>query len=102
MHKTDNVEGGIGLCAVELEGKVVVVQLGGRVGGGGGLEGDGDEVGAEGGEEDAVAECAVAVVESFIDDVPRITGAFVVADYIGNVGLDGGCEGVARPLCGGD
>lgn len=102
LHKTDNVESGVGLCAVELDGEVVVVELGGRVGGGGGLEGDGDEVGAKGGEEDAVAERAVSVVESFVDDVPGIAGAFVVADYVGDVGLNGGCEGVTGPLCGGD
>lgn len=99
LHKTDNVEGGVGLCAVELDGEVVVVQLGGRVGGGGGAEGDGDEVGAEGGEEDAVAECAVSVVEGFVDYIPGIAGAFVVAHYVGDVGLDGGREGVAGPLC---
>lgn len=102
LHQTDNVEGGVGLCAVELEGEVVVVQLGGRVGGGGGAEGDGDEVGAEGGEEDAVAKCAVSVVESLVNDVPGIARAFVVADYVGNVGLDGGREGIAGPLCGCD
>lgn len=102
LHKTDNIESGVGLCAVELEGEVVVVELGGRVGSGGGLEGKGDEVGAEGGEEDAVAESAVSVVESFVDDVPGIARAFVVADYVGDVGLDGGREGVTGPLCGGD
>ena len=61
LEALDEVEHGGGLCAGGLDIVVVDVELGGRVGGAGGFESEGDEGGAEGVVEDVTAPCSVIV-----------------------------------------
>lgn len=85
----DEGDGVGGLGAGVLDVVVIVVELGGRVGGGGGGKGQGDVLEAQGGVED-VGAVAAGVVEGFVDDVPGVALALVVADFAGDVRLDGG------------
>lgn len=78
-----------GLGARVLDVVVVIVQLGGRVGSGGGGKGYRDVVEAHGVVED-VGAVAARVVEGFVDDVPGVALPLVVADFAGDVCLDGG------------
>lgn len=97
MHKAYNVERAIRLAAVELERKVIVVQLGVWVSGGGGAERQGNVGGPQGVEEDALPKGAVAVVEGFVDNVPGVAGAGIVADDVGNVCFNDGGQGYRGP-----
>lgn len=97
LHEADDVEGALRLGTIELEREVIVVELGVRVSGRRRAEGEGDVRGAEGGEEYALPEGAVAVVEGLVDDVPGVAGTGVVAYDIGDVGLDGGGKSLWGP-----
>lgn len=89
LHLLDERYGVGGLGAGVLDVVVIVVQLGARVGSGGRREGQGDVVEAHGVVED-VGAVAARVVEGFIDDVPGVALALVVADFAGDVGFDDG------------
>lgn len=101
LHQAHNVQRRVRLGAVELKAEVVVVELRLRVCRRRRAEGDGDEVGAQGGKEDAVPKGSVTVVEGLVDYVPGVARAGEVADNVRDVGLDDSCEGVPRPCsCG--
>lgn len=97
IHEPHNLQRPLRLVAVELEGKVVVVPLGRRVGGGCRAEGQGDVFGPERVEKDAGPEGAVAVVEGFVDNVPGVAGPSVVADHVGDVRFDDACQSFGGP-----
>ena len=80
------------LVAGELDVVVVVVELGRGVGGGGGAEGGGD-VGGAGRVVPDVGAVGAVVVEGFVDHVPRVALALVVADDVGDVVLQDAEEG---------
>jgi hypothetical protein len=97
LHELDNVQGGLGLVAILLEVKVIVIQLRSWVGRGGCLERYGNVVGPEDLEEDRVPKRSI-VIKSFVDRIPTIARALVVADDVGDVSLNGSSEGVSSPL----
>lgn len=87
------------LGARVLDVVVVVVELGIRVGLGGGSEGDWDVVSAQGVVEDRGSVCAI-VGDGLVHHVPRITLTLVVTDFVGDVGLDHRCQGLSSPGAG--
>lgn len=86
FERFDEVQSSGGFGAGVFDVVVVVVELYTGVGGGCCLEGDGDVFGADGVKED-VGTVGAVVVEGFVHNVPGVTFAFVVCDFIGNVVL---------------
>ncbi len=86
FERLDEVLGSGGFGAGIFDVVVVVVQLYGRVGGGCGLEGDGDVLRADGVVED-VSTVGAVIVEGFVYNVPSIAFASVVGNFIGDVVL---------------
>ena len=76
--------GRLGSCGVDVV--VVVVELGARICGSGGSEGDGDVCFADGVEEDIGAVGAI-FVEGFVDNIPVDTFTLVVCDFLSDVVL---------------
>lgn len=93
----DNPERRLLLVARLLDVEVVVVQLGHRVRCRGGLEGDGDPIGAQHPVEHRVPEGPV-VVERLVDHVPGVAFALVVARDVADVRFDDAGERVAVPI----
>jgi len=84
LEKLDEVERGGGFGDGVFDVLVVVVEPYGGVGGGYGLICNGDVFGADGVVED-VGTTGAVVVEGFIYDIPDITFAFVLSNFIGDV-----------------
>ena len=96
FERFDEVQRGGSFGAGAFDVVVVVVELYGGVGGGGGLEGDGDVFGADGVVKD-VGAVGTVVIEGFVCGVPGVAFAFVLGHFIGDVVFESGNQSFVCP-----
>jgi hypothetical protein len=101
LERLDEIQGGCGFGARVLDIVVVVIELHIWISGRSGLEGDGDVLWADGVIEDVRTVCPI-IIEGFVYNIPSITFAFVMRDFINNMVLKSCNQGCICPRVGSD